>query len=44
VALIEQLALAVVLLDGDARSLGVDRDHHCGCAVEALGAVLLRVN
>ena len=40
-AQVEHLALAVVLLDEDARSGWVDREHHRGIAVAALGAVVV---
>ena len=40
-AKIEHLALAVVLLDQDVRSLRVDRDDHRGRDVEAVRAVVV---
>lgn len=40
-AKVEHLALAIVLLDQDARSLRIDRDDDRGRAVEALGGVVV---
>ena len=41
VAKVEHLALAIVLLDDNARSLRIDRDDHRGRAIEAVRAVVV---